>query len=216
MREEVILRKDVRKLGDRGQIVSVAGGYARNYLYPQRLAMPATAASKKQIDEMQAAAGRESDQLTGEASKLAEKMEGLTVRAVARAGESNVLFGSIGTRDIAALIAEKGFEVDRHQVILGSPIKELSDNEVRIHIYKDINVTVNVEVRAEGREDEPLVVEKPAEEFEEWATAPVVEEGAEGEAVEASEESASEEGEDAPTAEAVADPDETPEETKED
>lgn len=212
MREEVILRKDVRKLGDRGQIVSVAGGYARNYLYPQRLAMPATAASKKQIGEMQAAAGRESDHLTGEASTLAEKMEGLTVRAVARAGDTNVLFGSIGTRDIAALIAEKGFEIDRHQVILGSPIKELSDNEVRVHIYKDINVTVNVEVRAEGREDEPLVVEKPVEEFEEWATAPV----AEGEEVEASEESASEEGEDAPTAEAAAEPEEKPEETKED
>ena len=173
MREEVILRKDVRKLGDRGQVVSGAGGYARNYLYPQKLAMPANAAGKKQIAEMQAAAEKESDTLTGEASAMADKMKGLTVRAVARAGDSGVLFGSITTRDIAALIVQKGFEVDRHQVILGSPIKEVSDTEVRIHLYKDISVAVKVEVRAEGREDEPLVKEKPAqEEFFAEAAAP--------------------------------------------
>lgn len=172
MREEVILRKDVRKLGDRGQVVSVAGGYARNFLYPQKLAMPANAASKKQIAEMQAAADKESDTLTGQASALAESMKGLTVRAVARAGDSGVLFGSITTRDIAALVAAKGFSVERQQVILGSPIKEVSDSNVRIHLYKDISVTVKVEVRAEGREDEPLVKQKSAKDefFAEAAT----------------------------------------------
>jgi large subunit ribosomal protein L9 len=211
MREEIILRKDVRKLGDRGQIVSVASGYARNYLYPQRLAMPATAASKKQVEEMQAAAGRESDHLIGAATKLSEQMEGLTVRAVARAGDSGILFGSITTRDIAELIVEKGFEIDRHQVILGNPIKTISDNDVRVHLYKDINVSVKVEVRAEGREDEPLVKEKAAAEFELWADPVVVEEGA----VEASEESAAE-GEDAPAVEAAAELEAAPEETKED
>lgn len=209
MREQVILRKDVRKLGGRGQIVSVTGGYARNYLYPQRLAMPATAATQKQVEEMQAAAGRESDQLTGEANTLAEKMEGLTVRAVARAGDTNILFGSITTRDIAALITEKGFEVDRHQVILGGPIKEVSDNNVRIHIYKDINVSVKVEVRAEGREDEPLVKEKPAEEEVVVEAA-----AADGDDAEASEESSTE-GEDSPVAEADAEPEASPDETKE-
>jgi large subunit ribosomal protein L9 len=210
MREEIILRKDVRKLGDRGQIVSVASGYARNYLYPQRLAMPATAASKKQVEEMQAAGGRESDHLIGAATKLSEQMEGLTVRAVARAGDSGILFGSITTRDIADLIAAKGFEIDRHQVILGNPIKTLSDNDVRVHLYKDINVSVKVEVRAEGREDEPLVKEKAAAEFELWADPVVVEEGA----VEASEEAAA--GEDAPAGESAAEPEAAPEETKED
>ncbi len=217
MREQVILRKDVRKLGDRGQIVSVTGGYARNYLYPQRLAMPATAATKKQVEEMQAAAGRESDQLTGEANTLAEKMEGLTVRAVARAGDTNILFGSVTTRDIATLMAEKGFKVDRHQVILGSPIKEVSDNDVQVHIYKDISVSVKVEVRAfkvevraEGREDEPLVKEKPAEEEVVVEAA-----AAEGDDTEASEESSTE-GEDSPAAEAEAEPEASPDEAKED
>jgi large subunit ribosomal protein L9 len=184
MREEVILRKDVRKLGDRGQVVSVAGGYARNFLYPQKLAMPANAASKKQIAEMQTAADRESDTLSGEASAMADKMKDLAVRAVARAGDSGVLVGSITTRDIAALIAAKGFEVDRQQVILGSPINEVSDANVRIHLYQDISVTVKVEVRAEGREDELLVKEKPAKEeyFAEAATTPEGETHTEGEA----------------------------------
>ena len=191
MREEVILRKDVRKLGDRGQIVSVAGGYARNYLFPQKLAMPANAASKKQIAEMQAAADKESDTLTGEASAIAEKMKDLTVRAVGRAGDSGVLFGSVTTRDIAALIVEKGFEVDRHQIILGSPIKEVSDSEVRIHLYKDINVVVKVEVRAEGREDEPLVVEKPVVE-EIFTATPATAEEAEAAAEPAADEAAAE------------------------
>lgn len=174
MREEVILRKDVRKLGDRGQVVSVAGGYARNYLYPQKLAMPANAATKKQLDEMQKAADKESDTLSGAAAATAEKMKGLTVRTAARAGDSGVLFGSITTRDIAALIAAKGFEVDRHQIILGSPIKEVSDTDVRVHLYKDIHVLVKVEVRAEGREDEPLVKARPVHEefFVTPATAP--------------------------------------------
>lgn len=174
MREEVILRKDVRKLGDRGQIVSVASGYARNYLYPQQLAMPANGANKKQIAEMRAAADKETDTLTNAASAIADKMKDLTVRAVARAGDSGVLFGSITARDIAALIVESGFEVDRHQVILGSPIKEVSDSEVTVHLYKDINVVVKVEVRAEGREDEPLVKEEPVQEefFDEVAATP--------------------------------------------
>ncbi|MDA0207031.1 MAG: 50S ribosomal protein L9 [Acidobacteria bacterium] len=174
MRQEVILRKDVRKLGDRGQIVSVASGYARNYLYPQQLAMPANGANKKQIAEMRAAADKETDTLTNAASAIADKMKDLTVRAVARAGDSGVLFGSITARDIAALIVESGFEVDRHQVILGSPIKEVSDSEVTVHLYKDINVVVKVEVRAEGREDEPLVKEEPVQEefFDEVAATP--------------------------------------------
>jgi large subunit ribosomal protein L9 len=83
---------------------------------------------------------------------------------VARAGDGGVLFGSVTTRDIAALITAKGFEVDRHQIILGSPIKEVSDTDVRIHLYKDIHVVVKVEVRAEGREDEVLGKEKPVQE----------------------------------------------------
>ncbi len=162
MLEEIILKKDVRKLGDRGELVKVAPGYARNYLYPQRLAMPATAANKKQLDEMRVAASKESDRLLGDASQQAAKLEGLVVRAVARAGESGTLFGSITSRDIADLVIAQGHEIDRHQIVLGSPLKQTGDYGVKVHLYKEVDVTVKVEVRAEGREDELFGEEREA------------------------------------------------------
>jgi large subunit ribosomal protein L9 len=157
--EEVILKQDVRSLGDRGQIVKVAAGYARNYLFPRSLALPATNANKKQIDEMRAAAAKEAARLRNDASKLASTMTDLTIRLVAKAGDTNVLFGSIGVRDIAEGLEAQGFPIDRHRILLDKPIKEVGDYPIRIHLYKDVKQTIKVEVRAEGREDEPL--EKP-------------------------------------------------------
>jgi large subunit ribosomal protein L9 len=152
--EQIILKKDVRKLGDRGDVVRVAAGYARNYLFPQSLAMPATAANKRQIEEMRAAAGRESARLREDASKLAETMHDVTVRIVSRAGDSGQLFGSVTTRDVAVALEKKGFPIDRHDILLERPLKQTGDYEVRIHLYKDVKQTIKVEIRAEGREDE--------------------------------------------------------------
>ena len=185
--EEVILKQDVRSLGDRGQIVKVAAGYARNYLFPRSLALPATAANKKQIDEMRAAAAKEAARLRDDASKLAGRMTDLTIRLVAKAGDSNVLFGSIGVRDIAEALEGKGFPIDRHRILLDKPIKEVGDYDIRIHLYKDVKQTVKLEVRAEGREDEPLV--KPEEEVEEPIAAADQEGAVEAEEAPESEES---------------------------
>ena len=129
---------------DRGDIVTVAPGYARNFLYPRNLAMPATAANTRQIEEMRAAGARESARLTDDASKLAETMDGVIVRTVVRAGDSGQLFGSVGARDIAALLTEKGFPIDRHKVVLGSPLKETGDHDVRNHLYRDVNVKIKL------------------------------------------------------------------------
>jgi large subunit ribosomal protein L9 len=153
---EVILKKEVRKLGDRGEIVKVKPGYARNYLFPRSLAMPATAATKDQIAQMQAAAEKEVDLLRTAAGETAELMKDLTIRIVAKAGDTNQLFGSVTTRQIAAELAELGFEVDRQKIILEAPIKEVGDFEVRVHHYKEVRSSVKIEVRAEGREDEKV------------------------------------------------------------
>lgn len=169
--EEVILKQDVRSLGDRGDVVRVAAGYARNYLFPRSLALPATAANKKQLEEMRAAAAKEAARLRDDASKLADQMEDVTLRMVAKAGETNVLFGSIGVRDIAEALDGKGFPIDRHRILLDRPIKEVGDYEVRVHLYKDVKQAIKVEVRAEGREDEPLQEPKTAEELAEEAFA---------------------------------------------
>lgn len=214
---EVILKKEVRKLGDRGEIVNVAPGYARNYLIPQGLAMPATSANKQQVAEMKAAGDREAARLTDTAKATAETLDGVTVRIVQKAGDRGQLFGSVTNRDIAEALVKDGYEVDRHQVVLGSPFKRVGDHDVRVHLYRDVNVTVRVEVRAEGREDDLFEDAPAASPMEDVLTGraeipadQVVEvagqnEGEEGEAVEAAEGEASEaaEGETAEAAEAT-------------
>jgi len=161
---EVILKKEVRKLGDRGDVVSVAPGYARNFLFPQKFAMPATAANKKQLEEMQTAAAKEADQLTADATQVAESMQDVVLRFEERASETGLLFGSVATRDIAAQLAEQGHDIDRHQIILEKPFKEPGDYDVRVHLYRDVKVVVKVEVRAEGQPD--LVEPEPEPEIE--------------------------------------------------
>lgn len=162
---EVILKQDIYRLGDRGDVVKVADGYARNFLYPKRLAIPASKGSLKQLEEMKSAADREAVKLRGDAEKQAAALDGVVVRVVARAGQNNQLFGSVTNRDVVNALAEKGLEVDRQRLDMRKPFRTVDDYQVAIQLYKDITSTITVEVRAEGREDEPLVPieEEPAE-----------------------------------------------------
>jgi large subunit ribosomal protein L9 len=150
---EIILKQEVRKLGDKGDLVRVANGYARNFLFPKEMAMPATAANRKQIDEMKASADREAARLQGDAQKLGELLAKLTVEITARAGESEQLFGSVTSRDIAANLAEQGYTIDRHKIIIKTPIRTVGEHAVAIHLHRDVEVPLTVKVRAEGRED---------------------------------------------------------------
>ena len=200
---EVILKKDIYKLGDRGEVVTVAPGYARNYLYPQQLAIPADKGSLKQLDAMKAAADREAVRLRGDAEKQLDALEGVVVRIVARASLNNQLYGSVTARDIAASLAGMGIEVNRHRIQLKTPFRTLGDFEVPVHIYKDLASTVKVEIRAEGREDEPLTRTRQSSEQFDFAPAPVRDEEAE-ESVQASSEDASASEADSPADEEAA------------
>ncbi len=151
---EIILKQEVRKLGDKGDLVRVANGYARNFLFPKEMAMPATAANRKQIDEMKASADREAVRLQGDAQKLGDLLAKLTVEITARAGESDQLFGSVTSRDIAAYLAEQGYTIDRHKIIIKTPIRTVGEHAVAIHLHRDVEVPLTVKVRAEGRKDE--------------------------------------------------------------
>jgi len=177
---EVILKREVPRLGDRGDVVRVADGFARNYLFPQQLAIPATSASKKNIKEMKAAADREAARLKGDAEKLATLLQSLTIKIVARAGESDQLFGSVTSRDIAAELEKQGYRLDRHKIFLERPIRLVGDHDVTIHLHRDIDVNLLVKVRAEGREDEVIVPKAAAVE----AQAESVEAEEEAEAIE--------------------------------
>lgn len=163
---EVILKREVPRLGDRGDVVRVADGFARNYLFPQQLAIPSTPSSKKNIKEMKAAAEREAARLKGDAEKLAAMLQSLTIKIVARAGESNQLFGSVTSRDIAAELEKQRFPLDRHKIFLDRPIRLVGDHEVTIHLHRDIDVKLLVKVRAEGRENEEMVAKAAPVEVE--------------------------------------------------
>ena len=176
---EVILKQEIHKLGGKGDVVRVANGYARNFLFPKQMALPATAANKKQIEEMRAAADREAARLRGDAAKLAEQLQALTIEITARAGDSDQLFGSVTSRDIAAELETKGYTIDRHKIVLSKPIRMVGEHVVSVHLHRDVNVPLTVNVLAEGRE------EREEEEPQEAAAE-------EGEAVEAAAETAEE------------------------
>lgn len=169
---EVILKKDIYKLGERGDVVRVANGYARNYLYPQQLAIPADKGSLKHLAAMRAAADREAVTMRGDAEKQKSALEGVSIRIVARASLNNQLYGSVTARNIAAKLAEMGIEVERNRIQLKTPIRSLGDYEIPIHIYKNLMSTIELEVRAEGREDEPLTRSLQSLDQLEFAPAP--------------------------------------------
>ena len=203
---EVILKKDIYKLGERGDVVKVKDGYARNYLFPQKLAIPADKGSLKQLEQMRAAAAKEAVRLHGDAAKQMEALEGVVVRMVVRASLNNQLYGSVSARDIAAKLNEQGFGIERQRVQLTTPIRTLGDYDIPVHLYKDLSTTIKVEVRAEGREDEPLT--RTVQVSAEFEFAPPIEPEKSGEGAEPAE-APGEDG--APEAEAAseADGDET-------
>jgi large subunit ribosomal protein L9 len=188
---EVILKREVPRLGDRGDVVRVADGFARNYLFPKQLAILATESSKKNIKDMKAAADREAAKMKGDAEKLAGLLESLEIKIVARAGESDQLFGSVTSRDIAAELEKQGYSIDRHKIFLERPIRLVGDHDASIHLHRDIDIKLVVKVRAEGRENEDIYAKAAAREAENAkameAIQPVAIEGGESTEAEAAE-----------------------------
>jgi large subunit ribosomal protein L9 len=143
---EVILREHVEHLGRRGDVVKVADGYARNYLLPRKLALTVTAGNRKQIErERQVAEKREADERVA-ADAMAARFAGLEIAIARRVGETEALYGSVTSADIAEALAAKGFEVDRRRVQLAEPIKQLGAFEVPVRLHRDVTATVKVVV----------------------------------------------------------------------
>jgi large subunit ribosomal protein L9 len=141
---EVILKEDVTKLGSRGDVVKVAEGYGRNYLLPRKLAIEATKANKAVIEQMKAAAVRRSAKEKSEAEALAKQFEGLSVSFQRRSGESDQLFGSVTSGDIADALEKKSFHIDRRKIQLHEALKSLGEFDVPVKLHKDITTHVKV------------------------------------------------------------------------
>ena len=146
---EVILRQDVEKLGSRGQVVRVAPGYARNFLLPNKIAVPATDANRKIVEQERQAHLRRDAKLKGEAEGLAKLVNGVTRTIAQKAGENDQLFGSVTSGNIADALDQKNFTIDRRKIQLEEPIKQLGEYKVPVRLHKDVTAEVTVIVTRE-------------------------------------------------------------------
>jgi large subunit ribosomal protein L9 len=143
---EIILREHVEHLGRRGDIVSVADGYARNYLLPRKLALPATEGNKKRVErERKLAEAREADERRA-AEAMAERLGAVEIVVARRVGENDTLYGSVTSADVAASLAEKQVEIDRRKIQLPEPLKALGEYDVPVKLHRDVTGQVKVKV----------------------------------------------------------------------
>jgi large subunit ribosomal protein L9 len=143
---EVILRADVPKLGHRGEVVTVAEGYARNYLLPRKMAVMASAGNKKVIEQEKVAAVRREVSDKAQAEQLAKMLADVTVVVARKAGEEDQLYGSVTSIDVAEALQAKGYTVDRRKIHVEDPIKTLGEFQVPLRLHHDVEATVKLQV----------------------------------------------------------------------
>jgi large subunit ribosomal protein L9 len=141
---EIILTQDVPGLGNRGEAVRVKDGYARNYLLPKRLAVPAIAGQKRMMEEENRLHAVRDAKLKQSVQAIAERMKGLSCTLVVQAGEEDKLYGSVTSHDIAKAVSDQGFAVDHGQVVLDEPIKKLGVYTVPIRLHREVDVPIKV------------------------------------------------------------------------
>ena len=200
---QVILLERIGRLGQMGDVVTVKDGFARNFLLPQGKALRATKANRERFEKARAQLEARNLELKSDASAVAAKLQGRSFIVLRQAGDSGQLYGSVATRDIAAVVTEGGFSIERRQVLLDRPIKALGLHDVRIGLHAEVepHVTINVarsadEAARQARGEQ--VTDKAMDEAEEEALRARVaaeklfEEGAGGELAEGAEETAKE------------------------
>jgi len=142
MATEVFLMADVANLGSEGEVVTVADGYARNYLLPKQLAAPVTEATRRRLVKLQGERVAAKLEATADARKQAKKLEGVSVTIAVKTVEGEKLYGSVGEVEIAAALKQQGFDIDRSQIGIAETIKELGVFEVIIKLQPEVDATI--------------------------------------------------------------------------
>jgi len=142
----VILREDVHKLGRSGEIVTVKDGFARNYLLPRKIAVPANEKNVRQVEHDKAVISARQAKLKGGAQEQASKLEALSVKISRKVGQQDKLYGSVTALDIAEVLGSQGYKVDRRSIHLPEPIKALGLHQVELRLHRDVIAKINVEV----------------------------------------------------------------------
>jgi large subunit ribosomal protein L9 len=146
MQTTVILLDTVEKLGKAGDQVTVAGGYARNFLIPRGLAVAATPGNLRALSQLKARAAKRQDRELQEARERADRLGSVTLTFARAAGEQDRLFGSVTAQDIVEALAKEGVSVNRKRILLAEPIKALGEVRVPVRLYADISAEVRVTV----------------------------------------------------------------------
>ena len=161
---EVILREHVDNLGKRGEIVKVADGYARNYLLPRKLALPATDGNRRHVErERKIMEMREAEEKAA-AEAIATRLSAVEISIARRVGDTEQLYGSVTSADIADYLKAKGFELDRRKLILPEPLKALGEYTVPVKLHREVTVPLTVLVVKEGAAKEGAAKEAAAKE----------------------------------------------------
>ena len=146
---KVILKETIDSLGIIGSEVNVAAGYARNYLLPQKKAVPATPQNRRMLEQEKAKLDIQIAKERKVAEEMAQRLEGVVCKLQAKVSEEDRLYGSITTRDIVMALAAQDIKIEKRMVLLGEPIKTLGEFKVPIRIYTDIEPEITVEVSPE-------------------------------------------------------------------
>jgi large subunit ribosomal protein L9 len=146
---EIILREDIEKLGHRGQVVNVAAGYARNFLLPKRLAVAATDANRKIVEQERNAYLRREAKVKSEAEDLGKLLSGVTLTIARKAGDEGHLFGSVTAQDIADALSAQNFTIERRKIQLEEPIKNTGEYKVPVRLHREVTTEVPLTVIAE-------------------------------------------------------------------
>jgi large subunit ribosomal protein L9 len=182
---QVILLQRIGRLGQMGDVVNVKDGYARNFLLPQKKALRATEDNRAHFDSQRAQLEANNLELKKEAETVSEKLDKKVFVAIRSAGDTGQLYGSVATRDIAEVVTAGGFTIDRRQVILERPIKNLGLHPVRVALHPEVivSVTLNVarsedEANRQARGEDVTMVKEEKIELETFNPDEVFESGA--------------------------------------
>jgi large subunit ribosomal protein L9 len=147
---QIILQEDVDKLGNRGDVVVVKPGYARNFLLPRKLAIEATTGNMKALERIRTSLAKKTATELEAAQKQAELLNGVALKFTRKTGENDQMFGSVTSADISEALDAQGFKVDKRQVQLKEPVKIIGESNVTIKVFRDVTAQIKVTVEKEG------------------------------------------------------------------
>ena len=156
---DILLLEAIKGLGSEGDTVSVRAGYARNFLFPRKLAIPVNQGNRKQIESLKIAKEKRIAEELEASKSLAEKIGQVSISIAVKTGDNGKMFGSVTSTDILARLEEEGIHLEKKQLNVAQPIKDLGSHKIQVKLNSEIEATFNLEIVSEN----PIIAESEAE-----------------------------------------------------